>query len=64
MDVGFESIKHEVAWKTLNVRHLIELSPNAAAVAKEIRISIIAIALCITGVQLARLWSDRSQRPR
>lgn len=64
MDLGFESIKHEVAWKTLNVRHLIEVSPNTVSLAKEIRITIIAVALCISGVQLARLWSNRSQNPR
>jgi len=64
MDVGFESIKHEVAWKTLNIRHLVEVSPNTVSLAREVRITIIAVALCITGVQLVRLWSDRSSRPR
>lgn len=61
MDVGFESIKHEVAWKTLNVRHLIEVSPNTVAIAREVRITIIAVALCISGVQLTRLWLSRSK---
>lgn len=64
MDVAFESIKHEVAWKTLNVRHLIEVSPNTVDLAREIRITIIAVALCFSGVQLARLWSNRSHTSR
>lgn len=61
MDLGFESIKHEVAWKTLNVRHLIEVSPSTVAIAREVRITIIAVALCITGVQFARSWVSRSK---
>lgn len=64
MDVGFEAIKHEVAWKSLNVRHLIEVSPDTVSLAREVRITIIAVALCISGVQLARLWVDRSQKSR
>jgi len=65
MDFGIEAIKHEVVWKTpLSIRHIIEVSPNTVALAKEIRITIVAVALCITGIQLARLWSDRSQRLR
>jgi len=64
MDFGIEAIKHEVAWKTLNIRHLVEVSPNTVNLAREVRITIVAVALCITGVQLARLWSDRNQRPR
>lgn len=58
---GFESIKHEVAWKTLNVRHLIEVSPATVSFAKEIRYSVIAIALCITSVQLIRSWSSHRE---
>lgn len=61
MDVGFEAIKHEVAWKSLNVRHLIEVSPDTVLLAREIRITVIAVALCVSGVQLARLWVDRSR---
>lgn len=57
---GFESIKHEVAWKTLNIRHLIEISPGAVSIAREVRTTIIAVALCVTGVQLARLWMNRT----
>ena len=61
MDVGFEAIKHEVAWKSLNVRHLIEVSPDTVSLAREIRITVIAVALCLSGVQLARLWVNRHQ---
>lgn len=62
MDLGFESIKHEIAWKSaLNIRHLIEVSPNAVSIAREIRITIITVALCVSGVQLARLFVTRSQ---
>ena len=64
MDVGFEAIKHEVAWKSLNVRHLIEVSPDTVTLAREIRIAVITVALCISGVQLARLWVNRSQENR
>ena len=61
MDLGFESIKHEIAWKTLNVRHLIDISPSAVSIAKEIRITIIAVALCVSSVQLARLFISRGE---
>jgi len=62
---GFESIKHEIVWKTLNIRHLIEISPATVSLAKEIRYSIIAIALCVTSIQLIRSWSTRSnESPR
>jgi len=64
MDFGVEAIKHEVAWRSpLSIRHIIEVSPDTVSLAREIRITIVAVALCITGIQLARLWSDRSPRP-
>lgn len=60
---GLDAIKHDVAWKTLNIRHLIDVSPATVDIAREIRYSIIAITIGITSVQLIRLWSDRSRRP-
>lgn len=60
---GLDAIKHDIAWKTLNVRHLIEVSPATVDIAREIRYSIIAITLCITSVQLIRSWFQRSRGP-
>ena len=49
---------HEV-----NVRHFIEASPSALSLAREVRTTLIAVAICITTVVLVRtVWSNgRSQ---
>jgi hypothetical protein len=44
MDFG-EGIKHEVAVKVINVRHLIDVSPSTLSLAKEVRYCIIALVL-------------------
>lgn len=61
---GFESIKHEVAWKTLNVRHLIEFSPSAVSIAKEIRYTVIAVAFCVTTISAIHLLSSSTSTRR
>lgn len=59
---GLEAIKHDVAFKALNVRHLIEVSPSTVSVAREIRYCVITIAICVTTVSLIRAWGAHSER--
>jgi hypothetical protein len=40
-----DGIRHAVAFNTLNIRHLVDLSPNTILFAKEIRYCVIAIVL-------------------
>jgi hypothetical protein len=40
-----EGIAHEVAVKTINVRHLIDASPSTVSIARELRYCIIVIAV-------------------
>ena len=44
MDFG-DGIKHELAVKTWNVRHLIEFNPATVDIAREVRICVIAVVL-------------------
>lgn len=59
---GLEGIKHDVAFKTLNVRHLVDFSPVAVTVSREIRYCVITIAVCITTVTLIRALGTRSEK--
>ena len=60
-DVGF---RHSVAFSSLTVNHNVDLSPSAVAVARELRISIIAIVLGIAGISIVNsvLSSRRSSK--
>jgi hypothetical protein len=40
-----EGIAHEVAVKTINVRHLIDASPSTVSIARELRFCVIVIAV-------------------
>jgi hypothetical protein len=40
-----EGIAHEVAVKTINVRHLIDASPSAVSIARELRFCVVVIAV-------------------
>ena len=55
---GLEGFKHDVAVKTFNVRHLVEVSPDTVSIAREIRYCVIAICLTWGGITLARSWLD------
>ena len=49
-----EGIRHEVAVKTFNVRHLVDFSPDALSIAREIRYCVVAIVVGFTTVQIVR----------
>jgi hypothetical protein len=40
-----EGIAHEVAVRTINVRHLIDASPNTVSIARELRFCVIVVAV-------------------
>lgn len=55
MDFG-EGIKHEVAVKVINVRHLIDVSPGTLSLAKELRYCIIALVLGVGITTITRSY--------
>ena len=54
-----DAIKHDVAVKTINVRHLVEISPTTL---KELRYCV--IALCISWATVTVVRSFRAQDRR
>lgn len=46
--MDLSDIRHAVAFTTLNVQHSVELSPSTVSIAREVRISIIAIVAGLT----------------
>ena len=57
MDFGaVDAIKHDVAVKTINVRHLVEASPNTLSVFREIRYCVIALCISWATVTVVRTW--------
>jgi hypothetical protein len=59
-----EGIAHEVAVKTINVRHLIDLSPSTVSVVRELRYCVIAIAISWAGATIARSLVSSRQPPK
>jgi hypothetical protein len=55
MDFG-EGIKHEVAVKVINVRHIVDVSPSTLSLAKEIRYCIIALVLGVGITTITRSY--------
>ena len=55
-DVGF---RHSVAFSSLNINHSVDLSPSAVSIAREVRISIIAIALAFVSISIVRGLSHK-----
>ena len=54
-----DAIKHDVAVKTINVRHLLEISPKLDPIFREIRYCV--IALCASWVTVTAIRSWRRQ---
>jgi len=52
--MDLSDIRHAVAFTTLNVRHSVELSPSTVSIAREVRISIVAIILGLTVASVVR----------
>ena len=54
MDLSDVGVRHAVAFTPLNIRHFFELSPSTVSVAREIRISIIAIVVGFTAASIVK----------
>ena len=54
MDLSDVAVRHIIAFSTLNIKHSIDLSPSTVSIAREIRISVIAIVLGLTLASIAR----------
>lgn len=64
MDLSDVAVRHVIAFSTLNIKHSIDLSPSTVSIAREIRISVIAIVLGLTVASIARsvLASRKSEQ--
>jgi hypothetical protein len=56
-----DGIVHEVAVKTISVRHLIDVSPSTVSIARELRYCIIGIAVSWASASIVH--SILSRRP-
>lgn len=54
MDLSDVGVRHAVAFTNLNIRHSVDVSASSVAVAREIRISIIAIVLGLTAATIVK----------
>lgn len=66
MDLSDVAVKHAVAFTTWNVKHSVDISPSAVSLAREVRISVIAIVLGWTTISIVRsvLASRKTARDR
>lgn len=56
-----DSVHHELAFKTLNVRHLIEVSPETTTLFREIRYCVIALAAAYSIVSIVKTLDFRTK---
>jgi len=54
MDLSDVGVRHAVAFTTLNIIHSVDISPSAVSIAREIRISIIAIVVGLTAASIVK----------
>lgn len=54
MDLSDVGVRHAVAFSPLNIHHSIDLSPSAVSIAREIRISIIAVVVGVAIITITR----------
>ena len=54
MDLSDVGVRHAVAFTTLNIHHSIDFSPSSVSIAKEIRISVIAIVIGLTAASIVK----------
>lgn len=59
-----EAIRHEVAVKTVNVRHLIDVSPTTLCIAREVRYCVIAIAVGWASASIIRSILSSRRAPQ
>ena len=54
MEFSDVAVRHAIAFSTFEVKHSIDLSPSAVSIAREIRISVVAIVLGLTAASIVR----------
>lgn len=54
MDLSDVAVRHAIAFSTLNIKHSVDLSPSTLSIAREIRISIVAIVLGLTAASIVK----------
>lgn len=54
MDLSDVGVRHTVAFTNLNIKHSVDASASSVAIAREIRISIIAIVLGLTAATIVK----------
>lgn len=64
MDISDAQIRHAIAFNALNVRHLIDISPNTVSFAKEIRYCVIAIVLGFATTSIVKSVLQYRRNPR
>jgi hypothetical protein len=64
MDVSDAGFRHVVAFNTLSIRHLVDLSPATISVAREIRYCVIAVVVGLATTSIVRSVLDYRTRPR
>lgn len=62
MDLSDVGVRHAVAFTTLNVKHSLDISPSTVSIAREVRISIIAIVVGLTAASIVKSVLN-SKRP-
>ena len=63
MDFSDVGVRHSVVLSDLNIHHLLEFSPSAVTIAREIRYCVIAVVVgWITTRVVSELSNRRSQR--
>jgi hypothetical protein len=58
-----DGVRHAVAFNTLNIRHLVDLSPSTLLFAKEIRYCVIAIVLGFATTSFVKSVLNCRRRP-
>ena len=63
MEISDAGICHAVAFNTLNIRHLVDLSPATVSVAKEIRYCVIAVVVGFATTSIVKSVLNYLRRP-
>lgn len=63
MEVSDAGIRHAVAFNTLNIRHLVELTPASISLAREIRYCVIAVVVGFAATSIVKSVLNYRRRP-
>lgn len=63
MDISDVGVRHAVAFSALKIQHSFDFSPAAVSIAREVRISVIAIVIGVAATSIVKsVLSFRRQR--